>query len=279
MNTEPPTGDDLQRMLVSMKQNVLEHAGERHPKPRRHRSRIVIAAVALLALGTAGGAVALAVVPQVQQAAPAPSPTTEPSVPASTPASAPVVDTPAPKPSATATGPVRRPYDPADPGTWTITGKEVGPIALGGTAASELDDVDRVYEREPNSEPCRAEDITFFDRPGHGALTVLNRDGTVTAVLVIRPTGTDPVTAAAVDDNPSTPEGMGIGTSLAELRQTYPDLAVSGSYSTDGTTDGPYSFWTIERDGRYITFQLDGTGERVESVWVASTKVPPIELC
>ncbi|PYY33020.1 hypothetical protein [Curtobacterium sp. MCBD17_030] len=112
MNTEPPTGDDLQRMLVSMKQNVLEHAEERHPEPRRHRSRIVIATVALLALGTAGGAVALAVVPQVQQAAPAPSPTAEPSVPASTPASAPVVDTPAPRPSASsAAAPSRYPDD------------------------------------------------------------------------------------------------------------------------------------------------------------------------
>ncbi|MDN3477223.1 hypothetical protein [Curtobacterium sp. APC 4022] len=112
MNTEPPTGDDLQRMLVSMKQNVLEHAEERHPRPRRHRSRIVIATIALLALGTAGGAVALAVVPQVQQAAPAPSWTTEPSVPASTPASAPVVDTPAPKPSASsAAAPSRYPTD------------------------------------------------------------------------------------------------------------------------------------------------------------------------
>jgi hypothetical protein len=279
MNSEPPTGDDLQRMLVSMKRNVMEHADDRHPKRRGHRTGIVVAAVALLALGTASGAVALAVVPQVQQAAPAPSATAEPAAPASTPASAPVVETPDPTPSPTATGPARRPYDPADPGTWTITGTEVGPVALGGAAAGELDDVDRVYERQPNSEPCRAEDITFFDRPGHGALTVLNRDGTVAAVLVLRPTGSDPVTAAAVDENPSTPEGMGIGSSLAELRQTYPDLAVSGSYSTDGTTDGPYSFWTIERDGRYVSFQLDGTGERVESIWVASTKVPPIELC
>jgi hypothetical protein len=112
MNTEPPTGDDLQRMLVSMKHNVLEHADDRRPKRRGHRSGIVIAAVALLALGTASGAVALAVVPQMQQAAPVASPTPSLPEPSSTPSSAQVVETPEP----TATGssgatPVRYPTD------------------------------------------------------------------------------------------------------------------------------------------------------------------------
>ncbi|PZE65958.1 hypothetical protein DEI83_08060 [Curtobacterium sp. MCBD17_021] len=266
-------------MLVSMKHNVLADADDRRPKRRGHRSGIVVAAVALLALGTASGAVALAVVPQMQQAAPAPSATAAPSAPESTPAAAPVVETPEPAPTPPQTGPVRRPYDLADPGTWTITGTEVGPIAFGGPASGELDDVDRGYARLPNSEPCRPDDITDFDRPGLGSLSVLHRDGAVSAVSVHSPTGDDPVPAGAVDDNPSTPEGMGIGSTLDELRQTYPDIAVSGSYSTDGSTDGPYSFWTIEQDGRFITFQLDAAGEQVNMIWVASTKVPPMELC
>ncbi|QWS33698.1 hypothetical protein [Curtobacterium aetherium] len=104
MNTEPPTGDDLQRMLVSMKQTVLDRAGDPRPAPRRRGRRIGIAVgvVALFGLGATSGAVALGMIPQPFTAA---APTTEPSEPTapSTPASAPVQEIPDPVPSPTST--------------------------------------------------------------------------------------------------------------------------------------------------------------------------------
>jgi hypothetical protein len=107
MNTEPPTGDDLQRMLVTMKQSVLDRAEDRRPAPRRRgrRAGIVIGVIALLGLGATGGGVALGMIPQPFAAAPAPTSTprtTEPAVP-STPAAAPVQETPDPTPTATPT--------------------------------------------------------------------------------------------------------------------------------------------------------------------------------
>ena len=50
MDVEPPTGDDLNRMLVSLKQSVLDRAEDRRPAPRRRgrRAGIVIGAIALL---------------------------------------------------------------------------------------------------------------------------------------------------------------------------------------------------------------------------------------
>lgn len=99
MNTEPPEGDDLQRMLVSMKQTVLERAIPR-PRRRRRRSGVVVGVVALLALGTATGAVALTLSQQdrpvaapVQTQEPAPAPS------ATTPTSAPITATPTPRPT------------------------------------------------------------------------------------------------------------------------------------------------------------------------------------
>ncbi len=89
MDTEPPVGDELQRMLVTMKQSVLERATPR-PKRRRGHTGIVVGVVALLALGTASGAVALtlshqdrpvAAPVQTQEPAPAPSATTRTSAP------------------------------------------------------------------------------------------------------------------------------------------------------------------------------------------------------
>ncbi|WJY00681.1 hypothetical protein ACRQ4C_02390 [Curtobacterium sp. SP.BCp] len=103
MNTEPPEGDDLQRMLVAMKQNVLERAT---PRSRRRRIRpgIAIGVVGLLALGTASGAVAVSLSQQDQPVA-APTATQEPAPApsATTPTSAPITTTPAPRPTPTST--------------------------------------------------------------------------------------------------------------------------------------------------------------------------------
>ncbi len=104
MNTEPPEGDDLQRMLVSMKQNVLERATPRAAR-RRGRSGIVIGVVALLAVGTATGAVALTLSQQdTPVAAPTQTQAPEPSPTATTPSSAPI--TGAPTPTSTPSAPV-----------------------------------------------------------------------------------------------------------------------------------------------------------------------------
>lgn len=115
MNTEPPTGDDLQRMLVSMKQTVLDRAGDPRPAPRRRGRRIGIAVgvVALFGLGATSGAVALGMIPQPFTAA---APTTTPSEPTvpSTPASAPVQEIPDPVPTSTPTPTVRAGALPAD---------------------------------------------------------------------------------------------------------------------------------------------------------------------
>jgi len=101
MNTEPPEGDDLQRMLVSMKQNVLERATPR-PKRRRFRPGIALGVIGLLAIGTATGAVALSL---SQQETPVAAPTTsrvpEPAPSATTPTSAPITQRPTPRPTPT----------------------------------------------------------------------------------------------------------------------------------------------------------------------------------
>ncbi|WP_336699009.1 hypothetical protein [Curtobacterium sp. USHLN213] len=101
MNTEPPEGDDLQHMLVSMKQNVLERATPR-PKRRRFRPGIALGVIGLLAIGTATGAVALSL---SQQEAPVAAPTRtqqpEPSPSATTPTSAPITQRPTPRPTPT----------------------------------------------------------------------------------------------------------------------------------------------------------------------------------
>lgn len=70
MRTEPPTGDELERMLASMKGNVLDRVGDERPATPERRQltdRVIGAVVAvalLLGLGTAGAAVAFSIIPQ-----------------------------------------------------------------------------------------------------------------------------------------------------------------------------------------------------------------------
>jgi len=101
MDTEPPGGDELQRMLVSMKQTVLERATPR-PRRRRRRTGVVVGVVALLAVGTATGAVALTLSQQDRPvSAPVQSQESAPGPSATTPSSAPITATPTPRPTPT----------------------------------------------------------------------------------------------------------------------------------------------------------------------------------
>jgi hypothetical protein len=145
MNTEPPTGDDLQRMLVSMKQTVLDRAEDRRPAPRRRgrRAGIVIGVIALLGIGATSGGVALGMIPQPFTAS-APAPTTEPSEPVmpSAPESAPVQETPEPAPTPTAT-----PTPVARAGTLPTDCRQLVP-------ASEYD---RLFGSTPLADPAGSE--------------------------------------------------------------------------------------------------------------------------
>lgn len=103
MDTEPPTGDDLAKMIVTIKENTLRRAVVEPSRRSRFRFGLVAGVVAVLAVGTASGALALGLVPQPFAApAPAVSPT-QSVVPQPTPSStvdapphAPVTSEPAP---------------------------------------------------------------------------------------------------------------------------------------------------------------------------------------
>ncbi|WP_420369617.1 hypothetical protein [Curtobacterium sp. L1-20] len=152
MNTEPPEGDELQRMLVSMKRNVLDRAAPR-PKRRRVRPGIAIGIVGLLAIGTATGAVALSLSQQDRPvAAPVQTQEPEPAPSATTPTSAPITASPTPRPTPTQNTVANIPTDcralvPAadydrlfgdTPVTETTPGEDAPDAGLGSTSISCL---------------------------------------------------------------------------------------------------------------------------------------------
>jgi len=95
MNSEPPTGDELARLLVTMKQNVLERTTE-SPRRKRHRNLgLGLGLAALLAIGGGSGALALGMLPS-------PFPASAPATPTSTPTPTPTATrTATPRPTPT----------------------------------------------------------------------------------------------------------------------------------------------------------------------------------
>lgn len=274
MNTEPPEGDDLQRMLVSMKQDVLARAEERHQASRRRgrRAGIVIGVVAVLGIGLASGGVALGMIPQPFAAAPASTPSpTGPAAP-STPASAPIENTPVVTPTPT---PSRPAFALDDPDTWTISPTEVGPLLVGGRTDAEVAPLPALYTKQPENE-CPASGTSFWDRADSPQLTVVTGAGDSVSGIAVGFTG---VTSDAVA-GPTTAAGAGVGTTLDELRALYPGLENIPRYGDQAgsPTDGPLSLWLVTEDTGTITFQLGDDAEHVTMVWVGS-RLPPYEFC
>ncbi|QKS15514.1 hypothetical protein HUN59_04145 [Curtobacterium sp. Csp2] len=258
MDSEPPKGDDLQRLLVTMKQDVLARATPRRG-PRRRRTGIAIGVVAALLLGAAGGSVALGLIPgQDDRAAPPAATATPDPTPTRTPDGAPVVDSPPPTPTSTSTRP---PYAVDDPRTWTISGSEVGPVALGGAVAAETDDLSTAFTDDGN---CPNPNVSWWSADGRTPIIVVGQDGVVTGIAV--------GDFSADRPGPTTAEGLGVGSTLAELQAAYPDLTqVTGSDETPA--------WTIVRQGRHITFSMRPDTTVTGSVWVSDKATEPSEFC
>jgi hypothetical protein len=268
MNTEPPTGDDLHRMLVTMKQSVLDRADDRTPAPRRRgrRTGIVIGVIALLGLGATSGGVALGMIPQPFAAAPAPTSTPSPTEPAapSTPAAAPVEETPDPTPTASAT-PTKGAFALDDPSTWTISGTEMGPVAIGGPRAGETDDLVPAYQNDIGNQVCSEGIGSAWRRTDAPNLVIWSRDEVVIGVSVW--TRNDEVLPAMT--GPTTSKGIGVGSTLDELHAAYPGATEDTSRSMDIEplpAPNAYTSWQIDTGSGPAWLMLGADGVHVSSI-------------
>lgn len=290
MRTDPPAGDELASMLVTMRGEVMKAALRIEPGPelperasmRGRAIMVAIALVGLLVVGGTGAALAAGMIPNPFDQSPTPTPaptitnTPAPTTsPTSTPSSTPTVPAPAPAPV----------VDPLDPGTWIVDYKSVGGLALGdpiapfGTAAG----------LQPNPSPIDCPSgfykVANFDEESFDVSVVLVQlDARVTPV-------DDPVLTYAVfstrfaapdgplPDSPSTLAGIRIGSSEEELLTAYPDIVTTTSRYDD--TMGFTTYAEGPLDGRYLVFRVgtSDSGLRTVKLLQTSTIDVAIDIC
>jgi hypothetical protein len=182
--------------------------------------------------------------------------------------------TPAPDPtvtvvsSPTPTGTPVAAWDPADPTTWVISAEGVGPLRLGDDIAEAVAAIPAFPEPDDAAANCGNPAITLLGPPGAstadgGILLAAAETGEIVAVAVSIP-------------GPLTAEGVGVGSTLGDVRAAYPTAVESLRY-------GSTPQLTVQSDSGWITFQsTDGMGQDAAPVDLVSVIVggtPPNEYC
>ena len=163
----------------------------------------------------------------------------------------------APSPGGT-DGAAPNPSASDDPSTWTVGFDGVGPLALG----DEIDDARTMFEPLKAEEPDPAcPGVVFLSHDGYEIWLVLDTpDYRVVEEIVVTGGG------------PSTAEGIGVGSTLAEARAAYPgateSLAEGGSPVLSAPGDG----------GGWLNFSAD-SDEIVQSVNVGPYEGGGINYC
>jgi hypothetical protein len=209
-------------------------------------------------------------IPQPFAAAPAPVTTPSPTEPAapSTPAAAPVEETPDPTPAATPTASAtatKGAFALDDPSTWTISGTEMGPVALGGPRAGETDHLAPAYQNDIGNEVCSEGIGSAWRRADAPNLLIWSRDEVVIGVSVWAPNNevTPPMTG------PTTSKGIGVGSTLDELRAAYPGATedTSRSVAMDPLpAPNAYTSWQIDTASGPAWLMLGVDGVHVSSI-------------
>jgi len=204
---------------------------------------------------------------------PTPSATAVEATPATTP-SATVTATAAPAPEATPTAPAAPAVDLADPVSWVMSSSGLGPVQLGGSATATIDDLAAAGgPAATRQEACPVIGIEdpaipfiYFGTESFDSDVITSvRLGIGSALEEGRP-------------SPTTAEGIGLDSTLAEAQAAYPGLERTGEYNA-------VEYWGVAPGGDdWLVFTVgkpdlgEGAG-MISTISVGDGPVPPSEFC
>lgn len=196
-----------------------------------------------------------------ESVAPAPSPTT------------PVTSTPAPSPMP---DPVLIGVDLGDPSTWDITFRGIGPVSLGASIEQRSRYLDFFTEVWHAHDECalRGYDKIWysrFSRAGYPSLAVwrdFDHSDLVVEVWIMDARDGAPT--------PRTVAGIGLGSTLGELRAAYPDLI---------EVVPEFLYQLVDDVGTTINFGIDdldgppSDADKLEWIVVSASPYPILDIC
>ncbi|WP_291048695.1 hypothetical protein [Herbiconiux sp.] len=265
MRTDPPAGDELARLLATMRATVMSAAMQDAPEAAAARPRSVtvrrrvlgvgIALVGLLVIGGGGAALATGLIPNPFEAPPAPPATSVPPTPT---ASATPTATASPEPPAPVTPP-EPVVDPLDLGTWILDYGQAGSLLVGDPIAPFAE----AAALQPNPSPTdcpsgfyllKSSDENSTDVSGALVQADARAIPVDDPVLTYAEFSTRGVASAPLPGSPSTSAGIRLGSSEDELIAAYPDLRQTTSRYDD--TMGYTTYVSGPVGDRYLVFQV-----------------------
>ena len=176
----------------------------------------------------------------------------------------PTASTTAPTPTPTPTPP-KLAMDLADPASWIIGFTSVGPLVIGDNI-SATDRLMTAFSSSAVFEGCPS--ILSFDRPGFPNLVIADSSDNGLVELIALEGG--PTSSDFTATSPRTTAGIGIGTTLDELKTAYPAITYQDDHFTPHYT-------LTDGNGNWINF---ATSEGlVNKIVVRPMPVIPREIC
>ena len=273
----PDRSDAILRMLTA---TAADDADARAAATRRKRTRgILIISMATAAVAVVTG-VGLSVAAGSRQTAPGPGGgvavrTSQPAAPVS-PSATPTSTWPAGVDPAGTSSPVPTPTPtantPSDASTWKITTDGIGPMKPGITlsAADEAARAAGLTQTDCGAGIGRAR--THFYALPDGTRLIADPDadqGTLTVAIA------GSIMGASTSGTVATPHGIHIGSTVDELRATYPNLVLpqNGMYPSES------GYALSDGAGHWIDFVVDNALHTVQEIVVTIDNVVPSEFC
>ncbi|WP_342000590.1 hypothetical protein MRBLWH7_001424 [Microbacterium sp. LWH7-1.2] len=184
---------------------------------------------------------------------------------AGSPSPSPSPSAPAPAASADPQSTATSTVDSDDPSTWVITDRGIGPITLGAPFVDAL----ALMPGDTRNDTDRCDSVAWWTEGAYDYDVYMAGTETAPDRSPVSVVGTSAWADPAASSGPRTTEGIGVGSSVDEVRAAYPDAV-----EVPGAVDSEIVH--VQAGRIFFTYREEPV---ITAVTVTTAEMPPYELC